>query len=72
MSFITTNPVLPADYSSEQRRGGFFARLMRGINVAQEERARQVVRRHLRTLSDSDLSRYGYSPEEIKSLRKGF
>lgn len=52
------------------KSGGFFQRLMRRVVEAQERKARAMVNGFLATQSDERLADLGYTPAEIKSIRR--
>lgn len=70
MATSTYNPSFAPSSDASQPKAGLFTRLFNGLVEMQTARARIVTAQFMSNLTDEQLSEYGWTPQDIKRLRK--
>ncbi len=70
MATSTYNPSLASSSDDSQAKPGFFSKIFNGFVEMQTARARILTAQFMSSLTDEQLADYGWSPQDIKRLRK--
>ena len=70
MATSTYNPSFDSSPDAPQAKSRFFSRLFNGLVEMQTARARILTAQFMSSLTDEQLKDYGWTPQDIKRLRK--